>query len=232
MCTRVCKLLIKVPEALLPVGCPSNTSSLIQQFDAIEVQHQRIGHEESPLSFPSALEFLAGFNTEDQGASFRVAHSHTDVFGWTEDARVINTFATRKYEQTWHVAGNYGSNTHAKHGVGMLTVQTVHVEHSLWSRPESVRVRRSWALVLLMGRAWHTETEFYKNTKHWMWQNTVVHLCKKNKKHLAVALTVKNCGAGTPCPHMSGSQTLYGASNHHSKHTCSHWQRWHISLKQ
>lgn len=82
----VCKLLIKVPEALLPVGCPSNTSSLIQQFDAIEVQHQRIGHKESPLSFPSALEFLTGLNTEDQGASFQAAHSHTDVFSRMEDA--------------------------------------------------------------------------------------------------------------------------------------------------
>lgn len=45
-------------EAFLPVRRPSNISTFIQQFDAIEVQHQGIGHEESTLSFPSALEFL------------------------------------------------------------------------------------------------------------------------------------------------------------------------------
>lgn len=55
-------LLIEVLEALLPVGSPSNIPALIQQFDAVEVQHQGVGRQESPLSFPSALEFLTGVN--------------------------------------------------------------------------------------------------------------------------------------------------------------------------
>lgn len=60
MCVEV-ELLIKVLEALLPVRRPSNISTFIQQFDAVEIQHQGIGHKESPLRFPSALEFLLGF---------------------------------------------------------------------------------------------------------------------------------------------------------------------------
>lgn len=60
VCVEV-ELLIKVSEALLPVWRPSNISTFIQQFDAVEIQHQGIGHKESPLRFPSALEFLLGF---------------------------------------------------------------------------------------------------------------------------------------------------------------------------
>lgn len=48
-------------EAFLPVRRPSNISAFVQQFDAVEVQHEGIGHKESPLGFPSALEFLSGF---------------------------------------------------------------------------------------------------------------------------------------------------------------------------
>ena len=65
VCVCVC-LLIKVLEALLPVGSPSNIPALIQQLEAVEVQHQGIGCQESPLGFPSALEFLRGFDTADQ----------------------------------------------------------------------------------------------------------------------------------------------------------------------
>lgn len=59
-------LLIKVLETLLPVGSPSNIATLIQQFDAVEVQHEGIGRQESPLCFPGALEFLVEFRTTDQ----------------------------------------------------------------------------------------------------------------------------------------------------------------------
>lgn len=58
--------LIKVLEALVPVGSPSNVPTLIQQFDAVEVQHEGVGCQESPLGFPSALEFLSGSNAADQ----------------------------------------------------------------------------------------------------------------------------------------------------------------------
>lgn len=60
MCPRVC-LLIKVQEALLPVGGPSYVSTLIQKFDTVEVQHKGVGSQESSLGFPSALEFLTEF---------------------------------------------------------------------------------------------------------------------------------------------------------------------------
>jgi len=61
VCVCVCvRSLIEVLEALLPVGSPSNIPALIQQFDAVEVQHEGIGCQESPLGFPSALEFLTG----------------------------------------------------------------------------------------------------------------------------------------------------------------------------
>lgn len=46
-------------EALLPVWRPGNIPALIQQLDAVEVQHEGVGHQESALGFPSALEFLA-----------------------------------------------------------------------------------------------------------------------------------------------------------------------------
>lgn len=59
MLVCVCvKLLVKVAEALLPVWRPGNVPALIQQFDAVEVQHEGVGHQESALGFPSALEFL------------------------------------------------------------------------------------------------------------------------------------------------------------------------------
>lgn len=53
-------LLIKVLEAFLPVGGPSDITTFIQQFDAIKIQHHWISRQESPLCFPSALEFLMG----------------------------------------------------------------------------------------------------------------------------------------------------------------------------
>lgn len=80
VCVFVCVcLLIKVLEALLPVGSPSNIPTLIQQFDAIEVQHQGIGRQESTLSFPSALEFLTGVETANQRPTDR--YNTTSLFG-------------------------------------------------------------------------------------------------------------------------------------------------------
>lgn len=49
---------IKVLEALLPVGSPSHVPALIQQFDAVEIQHEGIRRQESPLGFPGVLEFF------------------------------------------------------------------------------------------------------------------------------------------------------------------------------
>lgn len=79
-------------EAFLPVRRPGNISTFIQQFDAVEVQHQGIGHEESTLSFPSALEFLLVF---EYGIKVEPQHSVTargisdqltrDVFGVLRD---------------------------------------------------------------------------------------------------------------------------------------------------
>lgn len=64
-------LLIKVLEALLPVGSASNIPTLIQQFDAVEVQHEGIRCQEPPLGFPSALELLTGLNTAGQRPAHR-----------------------------------------------------------------------------------------------------------------------------------------------------------------
>lgn len=43
---------------MLPVWRPGNIATLIQQLDAVEVQHEGVGHQKSALGFSSALEFL------------------------------------------------------------------------------------------------------------------------------------------------------------------------------
>ncbi|TNN65428.1 hypothetical protein EYF80_024369 [Liparis tanakae] len=49
------------------------------QFDAVEVQHEGIGCQESPLGFPSALEFLTGVKYGRSETS-RQCHDLIDIF--------------------------------------------------------------------------------------------------------------------------------------------------------